>query len=656
MTPTLSRTVLYCFAVFCLSFGLAALPWLPPPAQAADITILGGSGGGGGGGNGATQGTAGTNGANSIGGQGGGGGYGASGTGNAGGGGGASFINGTYHTDRNGGDASGSTPGTAGTVVGSGSVGFAGEANSSHQGGRGGVGAQAILNTSDTAADNIYVYGGNGGQGGQGGTTAGYYGGDGGGGGRAALTLNNNINVFGNVYVQSGRGGNGARNPNGSGTSGAGGTGDDASLSLSGALTANRVYVITSGDGQTNTTFPLNPGAGGNVGFFAGSLAAQYIDLLKNTGGNLAFNVGTLDVTSGDTTIDIFRTTAGTTSTVMGDDGVYIGTARLGNGQLQITSVLNNPGSALIDTLQLVGRGGFSDTTNPVTTGNLTVDGGTLHNGNWSGLIDRTYTTSDITLGSSGATVELGTGEDKTLARVLTGSGDLTKTGAGMLTLSVANTYSGTTTVSGGTLRLEDAGAAGSATSAISTGTVGNEGTLALAFNGGFTRNVSGAGGLTADPGFGNTLTLSGASNAYTGMTTVQSGTLQLGSPLASTHLTLHGGATFNQNSQTHTLDNGSLTVRGENATYDGDLSATSATLNFIAPASVSQPLLTVTGTADITGSAVNLGVSGGTSLPKGTQLTLVKTTILTNLTANNLTQGSGIVEAGVTAIYGLAL
>jgi outer membrane autotransporter protein len=135
----------------------------------------------------------------------------------------------------------------------------------------------------------------------------------------------------------------------------------------------------------------------------------------------------------------------------------------------------------------------------------------------------------------------------------------------------------------------------------------------------------------------------------------VRSGTLALGGNLASRQLTLHGGATFQTNSHSHSLDNGSLTVRGENATYDGNLSATGATLNFIAPASVSQPLLNVTGSADISNSAINLGVSGATSLPRGAQLTLIQTTPGA-LTANNLTQGSGIVEAGVTAIYGLSL
>ena len=51
--------------------------------------------------------------------------------------------------------------------------------------------------------------------------------------------------------------------------------------------------------------------------------------------------------------------------------------------------------------------------------------------------------------------MDLNAGEDKTLSRVLTGSGALTKTGTGTLTLSGTNTYSAGTVVSEGTLEFK---------------------------------------------------------------------------------------------------------------------------------------------------------------------------------------------------------
>lgn len=251
---------------------------------------------------------------------------------------------------------------------------------------------------------------------------------------------------------------------------------------------------------------------------------------------------------------------------------------------------------------------------------------------------------------------------------VISGSGSITKTGAGTLILSGTNTYSGGTTISAGILSIGSDTNIGSGTN-----TIGNKGTLLLSGNGTYTNDwtlsgagsaiatdnnntlsgvLSGNGGLTKT-GTG-TLTLSGT-NTYTGMTTVRSGTLALGSDLTSNQLTLYGGTVFDRGSHNHSLDNGILSVNGANgqsAMYKGDLSARNATLNFISPVHPTQPLLRVTGDADVSGSACNVGLAGGTSLASGSTLTLLEVDPDKTLTANNLQRGNGIVQIGSTVAH----
>ena len=123
-------------------------------------------------------------------------------------------------------------------------------------------------------------------------------------------------------------------------------------------------------------------------------------------------------------------------------------------------------------------------------------------------------------------------GQNVTWATPLTSiGGSLTKLGAGMLTLTASNTYTGNTIVSGGTLQL-GTGASGQDGSIATTGSFVNNGALVYNLSGNQTPTyaISGSGNLTKT-GTG-VLTLSMV-NSYGGSTAVTGGILRLQAPAA---------------------------------------------------------------------------------------------------------------------------
>ncbi|MBZ3672710.1 autotransporter-associated beta strand repeat-containing protein [Salmonella enterica subsp. enterica serovar Senftenberg] len=111
-------------------------------------------------------------------------------------------------------------------------------------------------------------------------------------------------------------------------------------------------------------------------------------------------------------------------------------------------------------------------------TGGTTISGGTLVASNVEAL-----GTGDIT---DNATLELNAGG--TFDNVISGSGQVVKSGDDALTLSGANSYTGGTTISGGTLVANNV-------EALGTGDVTNNATLELNTGGDFTNAISGSGG-----------------------------------------------------------------------------------------------------------------------------------------------------------------
>ena len=119
------------------------------------------------------------------------------------------------------------------------------------------------------------------------------------------------------------------------------------------------------------------------------------------------------------------------------------------------------------------------------------------------------------------------------------GSASLVKAGSGMLALGGNNTYSGGTTINGGTLQVGNGGAAGS----LGSGAVTDNATLAFARSDSaciVNNAISGSGGLVqVGPG----MTTLAATNTVSGVTSLSGGTLALASPLALQQSTLDIGA-----------------------------------------------------------------------------------------------------------------
>lgn len=393
---------------------------------------------------------------------------------------------------------------------------------------------------------------------------------------------------------------------------------------------------------------------------------ASTADQLTLNGGTLlstasfTINDGNRGVTLG-TSGGTFETDTGTTLTL---SRAIAGTGNLtktGNGILLLTTSSSYTGKTIINAgkVSIDNESRLGNNPGAFTADQLTLDGGTL-------LITNNFSINDtnrgITLGAAGGTIEV-TGGTVSIAstNIITGSGALTKTGSSTLSLAAANTHSGITTVSNGTLALAnvdalqnstlDTGASGgqSVTFTVSgTNTYdigGLQGADALAITDdsisvgannqstSYTGILSSSGGGLTKVGTG-TLTLTGT-NTHTGATTVTAGVLNIQNASAlgttATGTSVTGGAALEIQ--------GGITVGAEALTLNGTGISSGGALRNISGNNTYGGLVTLGSAARINSDTV------------GTTLTLSNVGTITGATFG-LTVG-GVGNTSITSIIG---
>ncbi len=394
---------------------------------------------------------------------------------------------------------------------------------------------------------------------------------------------------------------------------------------------------------------------------------------------NYASNPLTINAVIGNHTSASSLTTGGTGNIVLAGANTYTGATNIGGGTLTLTGAGTLPTAANV---------------------NLSSNTATL---NLSAISAASQTIGSLT-GLAGSSVVLGTknlltGADNsstTFVGGFSGTGGVTKQGSGTFTLAGASTHSGDTVVSAGTLAIAhvnalqnstlDTGVSGSQAAtfdltSIATYNLGGlkgadaidigANTLVIGSNnqntvysGALSGTASPIGGSVVKTGSGS-LTLSGA-QSYTGMFTMNSGTVTLSAGNSFRHFFLNGGTANINNAGALGNTGGSLVIAG--GTLDN---TTGAAITTSAKQLVLNGDFAFTGTQALTmgstiialggsGTARSVTVNNNTLTLSGTMTDGLTATGLTKLgagtlalTGNSTNTGTMTVNAGTLTLSG---
>ncbi|EAW8157508.1 autotransporter outer membrane beta-barrel domain-containing protein [Salmonella enterica] len=349
-----------------------------------------------------------------------------------------------------------------------------------------------------------------------------------------------------------------------------------------GTLVATNVDALGSGDVTDDATLELNTGGTFDNAISGSGQVVKSGDKMLTLSGTNSYSGGTL--ISGGTLVATNVDALGS-GDVTDDATLELNTGGTFDNAISGSGQVVKSGD---DTLTLSGSNTY--------TGGTIISGGTLVASNVEAL-----GTGDVT---NDAVLELNTGGD--FDNAISGSGQVEKSGDETLTLSGANSYTGGTLISSGTLVANDVNALG-------TGDVTDNAVLELNTGGTFDNAISGSGQVVKSGD--ETLTLSG-SNTYTGGTTINDGTLiatsvdALGSGDVTDNavLELNTGGDFDNaisgSGQVVKSGDETLTLSGTNSYTDGTL---------ISGGTLVATNLEALGTGDVTNNATLELNTGGT-------------------------------------------